>query len=95
MKNLRYTLTTQRLLIERGVLTKSLEEVDLRYVDETQFFQPFLERLLGIGEIRVVSSDKLAPNLVLHGVADPRGVREKIRAQAYAVSQRQFFTRST
>jgi hypothetical protein len=51
--------------------------------------------LLGIGELLVVSSDKLAPRIVLAGVHDPRGIRELIRTHAYQASQRQVFMRST
>jgi uncharacterized membrane protein YdbT with pleckstrin-like domain len=95
VKSIRYTLSNQRLIIEKGFFSKTLEEIDMRYVDETQFSQGFLEGLLGIGEIRVVSSDKLAPNFVLLGIKDPRSVRELIRAHSYQASQKQFFTRST
>src|SRR4051812_40148803 len=90
-----YTITNQRVMIERGMLSKSLNEIDLRYVDDTQFFQSFTERLLGIGNVTLISSDKAFPTTVLLGIADPRSVRELIRARAYQVSQRQLFTRAT
>jgi hypothetical protein len=90
-----YTVTNQRVIIERGVLSKSLTEIDLRTIDDTQFFQTVTDRMLGIGNVILVSSDKTAPMLILRAVRDPRGVRETIRAQAYQVSQRQLFTRAT
>jgi hypothetical protein len=51
--------------------------------------------MLGIGNVTIVSSDRTSPNYTLHGIPDPRGVRELIRANAYQVSQRQLFTRAT
>jgi membrane protein YdbS with pleckstrin-like domain len=90
-----YTVTTQRIIIETGIATKSVEDIDLRYVDDTQFQQSFFQRLLGIGSVTIISSDKVAPNYMLYGVPDPRGLRELIRANAYQVSQRQLFTRAT
>jgi uncharacterized membrane protein YdbT with pleckstrin-like domain len=90
-----YTVTNQRILIEQGMLSKSVNEIDLRSVDDTQFFQSFAERLLGIGNVTLVSSDKALPVTVLHGIDNPRSVRETIRAAAYQVSQRQLFTRAT
>jgi uncharacterized membrane protein YdbT with pleckstrin-like domain len=90
-----YTITNQRVLIERGMLSKSLNEIDLRYIDDTQFFQSFAGRLLGIGNVTLISSDKAFPTTVLHGIAKPRDIREMIRARAYQVSQRQLFTRAT
>ena len=90
-----YTITNQRVMIEEGMLSKSLKEVDLRSIDDTQFFQSVNDRLLGIGNVTVVSSDKAPPVTVLRGIPDPRAVREIIRARAYQVSQRQVFTRAT
>jgi hypothetical protein len=90
-----YTITNQRVMIERGMLSKSLNEIDLRYIDDTQFFQSFADRLLGIGNVTLISSDKAFPTTVLQGIAKPRDIREMIRARAYQVSQRQLFTRAT
>ena len=90
-----YTVTSQRVMTEQGILSKSLSEIDLRYIDDTQFFQNLTGRILGIGNVTLVSSDKAFPTTVLHGIADPRGIREMIRARAYQVSQRQVFTRAT
>ena len=90
-----YTITNQRVMIEQGVLSKSLSEIDLRYIDETEFFQHFSERILGIGSVTLFSSDKAFPTTTLRGIKDPRAVRELIRSHAYQVSQRQLFTRAT
>jgi uncharacterized membrane protein YdbT with pleckstrin-like domain len=90
-----YTVSNQRVLIEQGILSKSLSEIDLRSIDDTQFFQSFIDRLLGIGNVTLVSSDKALPVTVLRGIHNPRNVRETIRAAAYQVSQRQLFTRAT
>jgi Bacterial PH domain len=90
-----YTITNQRVMFEQGMLSKSLSEIDLRSVDDTQFFQSFADRLLGIGNVTLVSSDKTLPTTVLRGIHDPRGIREIIRSRAYQVSQRQVFTRAT
>ncbi|HMC20905.1 MAG TPA: PH domain-containing protein [Thermoanaerobaculia bacterium] len=90
-----YTITTQRVIIETGLASKKVEDIDLRYVEDTQFQQGFIQRVLGIGNVTIVSSDKLTPTYMLRGVPDPRGLRELIRANAYQVSQRQLFTRAT
>ncbi|HEY3055439.1 MAG TPA: PH domain-containing protein [Thermoanaerobaculia bacterium] len=95
LRSTMYTVTNQRVMIEKGILSKSVGEIDLRYIDDTQFFQSLGARLLGIGNVTLVSSDKTSPVFVLYGVSDPRGVREVIRSQAYQVSQRQIFTRPT
>jgi hypothetical protein len=88
-------VTNQRIVIESGFFSRSLEEIDMRSVDDIEFRQSFLERIFGIGEILVVSTDKVAPRLALDGIHDPRNKRELIRSTAYQVTQRQLFTRST
>jgi len=90
-----YTITNQRVMIESGLFSKSLGEIDLRYVDDTTFHQSVMSRFLGIGNVTIVSSDKTTPTYVLGNIKDPRAVREMIRANAYRVSQRQLFTRAT
>src|SRR5205823_14966422 len=95
IRSTHYKVTNQRILVERGVFSKSLEEIDTRSVDDTEFHQTFLERIFGIGEVWIVSTDKVAPRVVLHGIHEPRKTRELIRATAYQASQRQLFTRST
>jgi len=88
-----YTISNQRILIETGLLSKSVSEIDLRTIDDTQFFQSFTARILGIGNVTLVSTDKESPMLVLHNIPDPRSLRELIRSNAYRMSQRQLYTR--
>jgi uncharacterized membrane protein YdbT with pleckstrin-like domain len=95
LRSTMYRVTNQRVLVEQGVFAKTVDEIDLRYVDDSAFTQTLVERLLGIGSVTLVSSDKTSPRYALRSIKDPRGVREIIRAQAYQSSQRQIFTRST
>jgi hypothetical protein len=101
----RYRLSNQRLVLESGVFSKAVTEIDIRTVEEISFHQSFAERLLGLGQISLVSSSaalSAVPNLRLPGrtvrlvgIVDPRAVREKIRDAAYAATGNQVFMRST
>jgi membrane protein YdbS with pleckstrin-like domain len=91
----RYRLTNQRLVVETGLVSRTLADVDLRSVEDLVFRQGPMDRLWGVGSISVVSSDRNTPRLQLVGVRDPKGTRELIRTQAYALTQRQLFTRAT
>lgn len=95
LRSTMYRVTNQRVLVEQGVFSKTVDEIDLRYVDDSTFTQSLFERILGIGSVTLISSDKSSPRYVLRSIRDPRGVREMIRAEAYQNSQRQVFTRST
>src|SRR5450432_957906 len=107
----RYRLSSQRLVLETGVFSKTVSEIDLRTVEEVSFHQTFGERLLGIGQITLLSASpapSASPALPaipgmrvprqtvnLIGVVDPRAIREKIRDAAYAATGNQVFMRST
>jgi membrane protein YdbS with pleckstrin-like domain len=91
----RYTVSNQRIKVENGVFSKSLAEVDVRTIDDITFRQSFVERLSGVGEIAIRSSDPTNPRIRLIGIPDPRSVRELIRNSAYQATRGQLFTRST
>jgi membrane protein YdbS with pleckstrin-like domain len=91
----RYRVTNQRIVVESGVLTKRLDEIDMRLVEDIEFQQTLPQRLLGIGQLVVVSADKKMRTFRLLGVENPRDVRELIRTNAFAATRGQLFTRST
>jgi membrane protein YdbS with pleckstrin-like domain len=95
LRSHRYGVSNQRIMVESGVFSKTLVEVDMRTIDDITFHQTFVERLLGIGQIAIVSSEPSTPSVKLVGVPDPRQIRELIRNSAYQATRGQLFTRST
>ena len=75
----RYELTTQRLRIVRGVLSKRLEEIELVRVRDTKVDQNPAERALNIGDVTILSNDPSTPSITLNNVPKPIEVRELIR----------------
>ena len=94
LRSHRYGISNQRIMVESGVFSKSLAEVDVRTIDDITFHQTFVERLLGIGQIAVLSSDPRTRASAV-GIPDPRQVRELIRNSAYQATRGQLFTRAT
>ena len=74
-----YELTTQRLKIHRGILTRRLEEVELYRVKDYVLEQPLFLRLLGLGNLTLVSSDATTPSIVLRAIAGVAALREQLR----------------
>jgi len=79
-KNTVYTLTDQRLKFTRGVLSKTTEDLELYRVRDTKFEQNLWERMLGLGEIQLFTTDETTTLVSLPYIRDAEGVREKIRA---------------
>lgn len=75
----RYTLTTQRLQLETGVFSKHLEEIELYRIKDSELDRPFIQRIVGLGSVHVLSSDATMPEMRLHSIHNADGVRELIR----------------
>jgi uncharacterized membrane protein YdbT with pleckstrin-like domain len=95
LRSHRYGISNQRIMVESGVFSKTLAEIDVRTIDDITFHQSLIERMLGIGQIAVLSSEPTNPRVQLIGVSDPRAVRELVRNSAYQATRNQVFTRST
>ena len=78
-RSVRYTLSTQRLEIEKGFFGRHLESVDLWRVRDVVLDQSFVERLRGVGRITVYSSDQAAPVLELGPLASAKPLFDRLR----------------
>jgi uncharacterized membrane protein YdbT with pleckstrin-like domain len=78
-KMIRYRVTTQRVLIQRGILNRRITEMELFRVKDTACQQSATERMLGFGDIQLVSTDSDTPVSTLVGVSRPLELKEKIR----------------
>jgi membrane protein YdbS with pleckstrin-like domain len=95
LKSHHYRITNQRIVIESGIVAKQIEEIDMRTVADIEYRQGVVDRLLGIGTVTVVSSDRSAGRKPLVGLSRPRDVRELVRNSAYKATRGQLFTRET
>ncbi len=85
---IRYELTSQRLRVIRGLLGRSVEEVELVRVRDTSVRQHMGERVLNVGDITIVSNDPSNPEYTLNNITNPSEVREMIRGATLAEKQR-------
>jgi len=51
-----YVLTTERIIVRTGILTKTGHEIPLESIDNATFHQRLLERMLGYGDLIVEST---------------------------------------
>lgn len=73
-----YTLTDDLLLLEQGILTKSVDELKLFRVVDTKLVFPAETRFFGLGNVVVMSRDQSDPELQIRGIRDPRTVQRLI-----------------
>ncbi len=77
--SLTYRLSSERLFITTGLLSKHLDELDLFRVNDVTLSQSFLDRMFGIGTVTVLSNDETTPTVIMKGIPDPFTVKEHIR----------------
>jgi len=86
-----YRLTTQRLFIRRGILTQTVDQTELLRIDDVRMRQTLIQRLLGIGQVEVISSDRSDSALVLRDILTPETVSEHIRRHTRTLQRRTLF----
>ncbi|MFO0736925.1 MAG: PH domain-containing protein [Labilithrix sp.] len=80
-----YRLTSQRIVIERGVFSKRMEQIDLYRVVDYVVERPFGQRLMGTGNIVLEAMDKTTPEIRIEGIkTDVMRLYEMLR---YATEQ--------
>jgi uncharacterized membrane protein YdbT with pleckstrin-like domain len=78
-KNTRYVLTDQRLKNTRGVFNRVTDDLELYRVKDTHFQQTFWQRMAGIGDIVLSTSDATTPTIVIADIHGAESVRERVR----------------
>jgi uncharacterized membrane protein YdbT with pleckstrin-like domain len=75
-----YRITSRRIVVETGVLSKRLEQIDLYRVNDYTVDRPFGQRLLGTGNLLLKTFDKTTPELRIVGVkTDVVALYERLR----------------
>jgi uncharacterized membrane protein YdbT with pleckstrin-like domain len=65
-----YKLTSQRFIHSSGILRRVTDRIEVIDIDDVQVTQGFVERFLGVGTIRLLSSDVTSPLTTLAGIND-------------------------
>jgi len=84
----RYRLTNYRLFHDTGLLARTGNRIEVIDVDDVTVHQGLIERMFGIGTIRIASSDRTDPMLDLPGIEDVRTVADLIDSTRRAERQR-------
>ena len=78
-----YRVTNRRVIVERGILSKRLEQVDAYRIKDFVVERPFGQRLLGTGNLVLHTMDQTTPSVQLHGLhTDVVALYEQLRAAA-------------
>jgi uncharacterized membrane protein YdbT with pleckstrin-like domain len=83
-----YLVTTQRLRIRRGILSRSVQQTQLDRVQNVNTDQSFFERVLQIGTVDFDTAGTDDSDFTFRGIADPEEVVGAVdRAQRLAADR--------
>src|SRR5687767_10432403 len=75
----RYELTTERLRLRSGILSRKTDEIELYRVKDYVLHEPFMLRLWGLGDIVLTTTDDANPSVLLKAIDQPNALRDQIR----------------
>ncbi|HEY5710926.1 MAG TPA: PH domain-containing protein [Allosphingosinicella sp.] len=77
----RFEVTNERLVIRRGIIMKSVDEIELYRIKDVRINFSLINQMAGIGTISIASSDETtrAADLVISNVANAQERREAMR----------------
>jgi uncharacterized membrane protein YdbT with pleckstrin-like domain len=76
----RYRITTQRIVVDHGIFSKRLEQVDLYRIRDYTVERPFGQRLLGTGNLVIEAMDSSTPVVRIAGLpTDVVALYERLR----------------
>ena len=74
-----YRLYQESLEIETGLVSRTVDNLQLFHVRDLRLRQSVLGRLFGVGDVNVTSTDQSTPHLTVRGVAEPRALYDTLR----------------
>lgn len=81
-----YTITTRRLHIKRGIISREIQETRLERVQNVNYEQSVLQRLLQVGDVDFDTAAGDDFNFVFAGVGNPDEVVERVDRATHATA---------
>jgi uncharacterized membrane protein YdbT with pleckstrin-like domain len=73
-----YTISNQRLTIRTGIMSRELHEARLERVQNVNYHQSLLERILQVGTVTFDTAGEAGYNFSFRGVSDPHDIVQTV-----------------
>ena len=74
-----YELTDERIKLKTGILSQEIDECELYRIRDYKIVKPFFQRIFGLGNIELITSDRSNLKINLNGIKDPENLYNIIR----------------
>ncbi len=71
-KLIRYTLTDTTIEIDKGMISRSTQNIPLRRIQDVTVSSTFLQRILGFGDIVIDNASETGSKVILDNIDSPR-----------------------
>ena len=78
IKSIKVSVTNNDILVERGLLRKNRKELAIDKIRTIEVDQDFIDRIFGVGKIKVFTAGDL-PEIEVEGLPDPNRIRELVK----------------
>jgi membrane protein YdbS with pleckstrin-like domain len=78
-RSTKFIITTHRIRIVHGIFSKTEHNLELFRIDDLALEQPLGMRLLGFSSVRLRTSDRDTPNLLIWGIRNAEQLSEDLR----------------
>ena len=74
-----YEITEERIKLKTGILSQEIDECELYRIRDYKIVKPFFQRIFGLGNIELITSDRSNLRINLNGIKDPENLYNLIR----------------
>ena len=74
-----YEVTDERIKLKTGILNQEIDECELYRIRDYKIVKPFFQRIFGLGNIELITSDRSNLRINLNGIKDPENLYNIIR----------------
>lgn len=78
-RSIHFEITTQRIKLERGLLSKVQESLELFRIDHFELRKPLGMRILGHSGLHLFTTDSELSNFYIYGIANLESIAETLR----------------
>jgi uncharacterized membrane protein YdbT with pleckstrin-like domain len=87
IRSKRWKLTSRRIEVERGWLSKQVDTLELWRVRDVEFRQSVMDRMVGVASLIVTAHDDREPAMVIRGGPPDRSVYDRLMSAVMQARQ--------
>ena len=86
IKSIKVSVTNNDILVERGLLRKNRKELAIDKIRTIEVDQDFIDRICGVGMIKVFTAGDL-PEIIVLGLPNPNKIRDLVKQKQHGLEK--------